>query len=70
MNPQTARYLFINLVSRDVCPSCRRTGFTKTHTLDGGRLYECKNCDFKLVIPKEMVKEVEKCPGSAGPGGP
>ena len=61
MNPQTARYIFLNLVSKDVCPSCRRTGFTKTLTLDGGRLYTC-GCGFKLLVPKELVKEVEKCP--------
>ena len=60
MNPEAARYLFINLVSRDVCPSCRRTGFTKTLTLDGGRLYTCKRCGFRLIVPKDLVEEVEK----------
>ena len=62
MNPETARYMFINLVSKDTCPSCRRKGFTKTLTLDGGRLYTCKRCGFRLIVPKELVKEVEKCP--------
>ena len=55
MNPQAARYLLTKLLADGLCPSCRRRGLTKTPTLDGGLLYTCGRCGFKLLAPAEVV---------------
>lgn len=54
MNPQAARYLLLKLLADGLCPDCRRAGLTTTITLDGGKLYACGRCGFKLLAPKEV----------------
>jgi hypothetical protein len=55
VNPQAARYLLLKLLADGLCPSCRRPGLTTTNTLDGGRLYTCGRCGFKLLAPAEVA---------------
>jgi predicted RNA-binding Zn-ribbon protein involved in translation (DUF1610 family) len=63
MNPQAARILLLKeYLGKGRCPNCRRATLTTTLTLDGGRLYRCTRCGFKLTVSKEMTEEVENCP--------
>ena len=60
MNFEAGLYQLREHITKGRCPFCRRFGLQLTPTLDGSRLYICKRCKTRLLVPKKVVDDAEK----------